>query len=152
MQTNTPISLEELSNFILNKCYPIGSLYWTEKEENPASLLGGGGWTQIKDKFILAAGDIYKKGQTGGEATHVLTVDEMPTHQHDYRLFSTVGSTSYDAQQGKFMTATQGANSSESFLCGPGKSKEAHILPKGSSQAHNNMPPYEVFYCWKRVQ
>ena len=42
MQTNTPISLEELSNFILNKWYPIGSLYWTEKEENPTSLLGGG--------------------------------------------------------------------------------------------------------------
>ena len=57
-----------------------------------------GGWTQIKDKFILAAGDTYKKGQTGGEASHTLTVGEMPIHQHDYRLFSTVGSTSYDAQ------------------------------------------------------
>lgn len=122
------------------------------KRRKSRLFIGGGGWTQIKDKFILAAGDTYKKGQTGGEASHTLTVGEMPIHQHDYRLFSTVGSTSYDAQQGKFMTATQGANSSESFLCGPGKSKEAHILPKGSSQAHNNMPPYEVFYCWKRVQ
>lgn len=42
----------------------------------------GGQWEQVKDVFILAAGDTYKKGQTGGEATHVLTVDEMPAHKH----------------------------------------------------------------------
>lgn len=42
MQTNTPISLEELSNYILNKCYPVGSLYWTDNPVNPSTLLGGG--------------------------------------------------------------------------------------------------------------
>ncbi len=42
MQTNTPISLEELSNFILNKCYPIGSLYWTEKRRKSRLFIGGG--------------------------------------------------------------------------------------------------------------
>ena len=42
----------------------------------------GGQWEQVKDVFILAAGDKYTQGQTGGEATHVLTLQEMPTHNH----------------------------------------------------------------------
>ena len=41
MQTNTPISLEELSNYILNKCYPVGTYYWTDNPVNPSTLLGG---------------------------------------------------------------------------------------------------------------
>ena len=41
MEINTPTTLDNLKSLILDMCYPIGSLYWTEKEENPASLLGG---------------------------------------------------------------------------------------------------------------
>lgn len=145
MQTNTPISLEELSNFILNKCYPIGSLYWTEKEENPASLLGGGGWTQIKDKFILAAGDTYKKGQTGGEASHTLTVGEMPNHTHRIYFDNnySANSNGVDASTNQWKQALVNQNNTTANI---------NLSFTGSSQAHNNMPPYEVFYCWKRVQ
>lgn len=145
MQTNTPISLEELSNFILNKCYPIGSLYWTEKEENPASLLGGGGWTQIKDKFILAAGDTYKKGQTGGEASHTLTVGEMPNHTHRIYFDNnySANSNGVDASTNQWKQALVNQNNTAANI---------NLSFTGSSQAHNNMPPYEVFYCWKRVQ
>lgn len=144
MQTNTPISLEELSNFILNKCYPIGSLYWTEKEENPASLLGGG-WTQIKDKFILAAGDTYKKGQTGGEASHTLTVGEMPNHTHRIYFDNnySANSNGVDASTNQWKQALVNQNNTAANI---------NLSFTGSSQAHNNMPPYEVFYCWKRVQ
>lgn len=32
--------------------------------------------------FLLACGNTYSNGATGGEATHTLTVDEMPSHSH----------------------------------------------------------------------
>ena len=35
--------------------------------------------------FLLAAGTTYSAGSTGGEATHTLTVDEIPSHSHSYR-------------------------------------------------------------------
>ena len=41
-----------------------------------------GTWEQIEDKFLLSAGTSYTAGNIGGEATHLLTEDEMPTHLH----------------------------------------------------------------------
>lgn len=62
--------------------HPVGSLYWTASTENPATTFGGGTWTQIKDKFILAAGDTYSNGATGGFATVTLTTTQIPSHNH----------------------------------------------------------------------
>ena len=42
----------------------------------------GGTWTRIKDKFILAAGDSYAQGATGGSATVTLTTAQLPAHNH----------------------------------------------------------------------
>ena len=40
-------------------------------------------WEQdCKDRFPLGAGDTYKVGATGGEASHKLTIAEMPAHSH----------------------------------------------------------------------
>ena len=64
--------------------HPVGSLYWTESAENPNTTFGGGTWVQIKDKFILAAGDTYTNGATGGSATVTLTVANLPSHSHTY--------------------------------------------------------------------
>lgn len=62
--------------------HPVGSLYWTSVNENPAVTFGGGSWTQIKDRFILAAGDVYANGAIGGEATVTLSASQIPSHQH----------------------------------------------------------------------
>ena len=62
--------------------HPVGSLYWTSSTENPAVTFGGGTWTQIKDRFVLAAGDSYKQGATGGAATITLTTAQLPSHSH----------------------------------------------------------------------
>lgn len=43
MITDTPVTIEKLCELIFETSWPIGSLYWTEKEGNPATLLGGGG-------------------------------------------------------------------------------------------------------------
>ncbi len=64
--------------------HPVGSLYWTESTENPNTTFGGGTWVQIKDKFILAAGDTYTNKATGGNATVTLTVANLPSHSHTY--------------------------------------------------------------------
>lgn len=63
--------------------HPIGSLYWSSQSTDPGTLFGGT-WTRIKDKFILAAGDTYTNGATGGAATVTLTTNNMPSHTHGY--------------------------------------------------------------------
>lgn len=67
---------------ILNMIYPIGSIYMSINEVNPSILFGFGEWEQIKDTFLLASGDNYSLASIGGEATHSLTVEEMPSHTH----------------------------------------------------------------------
>lgn len=67
---------------LLDTIYPIGSIYITVGSINP-SILFGGSWEQIQDKFLLSAGSTYIAGSTGGEATHTLTTNEMPSHLHN---------------------------------------------------------------------
>ena len=74
------------SNFeknIFNTVYPVGSIYMSTNNTNPGSIFGGT-WEQIKDKFLLSAGDTYANGSTGGEASHILTTAEMPQHNHTF--------------------------------------------------------------------
>ena len=75
---------EVMKATLLNFCYPIGSLYWSSKSTNPASLFGGT-WVQIKDKFVLACGDTYKTvGATGGASSVTLSISNMPSHTHSF--------------------------------------------------------------------
>ena len=79
--------------------YPVGSLYWSSKSTNPASLFGGT-WVQIKDRFILARGDTYKTvGATGGASSVTLSVSNMPSHSHS---FTPSGTISMDAHSHSF--------------------------------------------------
>ena len=70
--------------------HPVGSLYWTSKNENPAITFGGGTWKQITDKFVLAAGSTYKAEATGGAATVTLTKENMPSHSHSFTPSGTI--------------------------------------------------------------
>lgn len=131
---------------ILSKIYPIGSIYMSVDSTSPASFLGGT-WEQILGKFLLSSDDVltdgtittagsYHIGDSGGEATHTLTVDEMPSHTHTTSKFTT------PAGQ---MTASAGTVAW--WTGGVGSGTEA----TGGSQPHNNMPPYLVVYMWKRT-
>ena len=66
---------------LMKLVYPVGSLYWSSNNTNPSQLFGGT-WSQIKDKFILSAGDTYKNNDIGGSATVTLTVNQIPSHTH----------------------------------------------------------------------
>ena len=66
---------------LLLSVHRVGSLYWSSNSTSPAELFGGT-WTQITDKFILAAGDTYSNGASGGSETVTLTISEIPSHSH----------------------------------------------------------------------
>lgn len=128
---------------LLDKLWPVGSIYQSSSSTSPASLFGGT-WEQIKDQFILAAGDTYAAGSTGGEATHKLTDAEMPRHAHNIAK----GAKNTDGTGTKFETydAYQGESS-----IAEGYYWTATTLFAGNSKPHNNMPPYVAMYIWKRI-
>jgi len=116
--------------------YPVGSIYMSVNNTSPANLFGGT-WTQIKDTFLLGAGDTYSNGATGGEATHVLSVDEMPSHRHELTV-----SGSETNWLGRINATVEG---------GTWRKTADAMANVGGGQAHNNMPPYLVVYIWKRT-
>lgn len=118
--------------------YPVGSIYLTVNATNPGDLFGGT-WQQIKDRFLLAAGDTYAAGSMGGEAEHTLTVEEIPEHSHE-------------------MTVRVGASAGSYYSQPPasGNNGEAYdfigtVGDTGGGQAHNNLPPYLTVYVWQRI-
>ena len=65
-------SINDLLSTFIDTVYPIGSIYTSSKSTSPADLFGGT-WIQIKDTFLLTAGDSYAAGSSGGSATHTHT-------------------------------------------------------------------------------
>lgn len=133
------------AQLLLDICHPVGSLYWSTVSTSPATLFGGT-WEQVKDKFILAAGDTYTAGNTGGEATHTLTTAEMPTHSHTSRIAVAAGTTGASNYYFNHAGTTNSAVTDNNVW-----SSSIKTLDAGSGNAHNNMPPYLVAYCWKRT-
>lgn len=72
---------DELKKEFLLAAHPVKSYYWSDDPTDPGVLFGGT-WVQIKDKFILAAGDEYTAGNEGGSATTTLSVANLPSHTH----------------------------------------------------------------------
>ena len=132
-------SNKDLSQTLLDKLFPIGYIYLSTAATDPKDLFGGT-WERLKDRFLLAAGDTYSAGTTGGEATHKLTTAEMPSHTHSAAVNG--GTDDYGKSRttiGNFAIKTQGYTDGST------------ILPTGSGVAHNNMPPYLAVYMWKRT-
>lgn len=148
----TPLAHTHLSSDVtdlIDVIYPVGSIYMSVNSTNP-SVLFGGTWEQIKDTFLLATGDTYANGSTGGEATHTLTKDEMPSHTHTQNAHShTIGSLArYVITGGGTASVGEGYGNSQNYKTG---STTATNKNTGGGQAHNNMPPYLAVNIWKRT-
>lgn len=136
-RTNAPSirAVNEAINKNWLTIYPIGSIYMCVNDINPSEVFGGT-WVQIKDRFLLAAGDTYSNGATGGEATHTLTVDEIPSHNHMYNTYDTTIYSFGGSEISVYMN-TRGTSAGTEM--------------RGGGQAHNNMPPYLAVKVWKRT-
>lgn len=80
-----------------------------------------------------------------------MTVDELASHKHLYKLFCEDGATANDSKCGKFMAAKRTADVANAFMCGDNLSAETHIYASGGNQAHNNTPLSMAAYGWRRI-
>ena len=78
----------------------------------------------------------------GGEKTHTLSINEMPSHNHNFENNTTciadVGS--MDTEFGWHADGTHGY-----------RANAKKMLNTGGGQAHNNLQPYITCYMWKRT-
>lgn len=121
---------------LVDLIYPVGSIYMSTNNVSPQVFFGGT-WTQITDRFLIGAGNTYASGSTGGSATHTLTINELPSHNH------VVGTESGSIT--KTTTYIAGATGAS------GARGESTTDKTGAGEAHNNMPPYLAVYMWKRT-
>lgn len=129
---------------MLDKAYPVGSIYMSVNSANPQTLFGGT-WVQIKDRFLLASGTTYKAGTTGGEATHTLTNSEMPAHAHEMYSANGGGDSTWNPNAGTYLVDSVTSDKTTWYA-------QLGMNNAGGSGAHNNMPPYLVVYVWKRTK
>lgn len=164
-----------VNTFVLDKVYPVGSIYTSVNSTSPQTLFTGTTWERITGKFLLAATDggsaggnstaSVVAGGTGGEASHVLSVAELAQHGHRVHVWDNAGTMAnawyyngatktthtgarlYNAGSSTWIASGSTANAASSGQGDP--SGGTNLI--GSSTAHNNMPPYLSVYVWKRT-
>lgn len=153
-RTGTVVEIDRRTSVsqLVNTIYPIGSLYLTASSISPETLFTGTKWEQIKDRFLLSAGDSYELGATGGEATHKLTTNEMPAHTHAVQVYSANNTTYKMATAGLRFSGVSWTASGETTAGSTGGDNAGITESTGGGAAHNNMPPYLAVNVWKRIE
>jgi microcystin-dependent protein len=76
----------DIKNAVLQSIYPISCVKISTSDINPASYLGFGTWQLYGQGRALVGVNTndpdFREGVTGGEKTHTLSSDEMPSHKH----------------------------------------------------------------------
>lgn len=123
--------------------YPVGSYYETSDTSFNPNTAWGGTWVEDSKGRVTVGQDTNDTsfdtiGETGGEKTHTLTTNEMPSHNHGfsealakwYAGADDMLGGNYDTRTNGYLTATNNA---------------------GGGQAHNNLQPYIVVKRWHRT-
>ncbi len=120
---------------IMNFIYPVGIVVTLGVSTNPGTLFGVGTWTAIAGKVIVGIDGTQTEfdtlDETGGAKTHTLSTAEIPSHTHTYDRSDAPGSGGSGGGHGTHTSTASGS--------------------AGGGEAHNNLQPYIVKYCWQRV-
>ena len=163
-----PIDFTEINNKISeanntisnywNKVYPVNSIYMSVNSTSPATLFGGT-WVQLKDRFLLGAGDTYSNNSTGGSTQH--------SHNYALQFGGYYRSVSLESnpQGGLISYATDGTETVTTAVSvgsytapinnnATTSNKEVsmgHYRSTANTSYTSNLPPYLTVYIWKRT-
>lgn len=127
---------------VINMIYPVGSIYMSATLSTPAQVASalGGTWVawgagRVPVGVDTSDTDFDTAEETGGEKTHILTIQEMPRHNHVVR--------------GNLKN--QGTSAQFRELGNEGNTNSGMTENTGGGQAHNNLQPYITCYMYKRT-
>lgn len=163
-----------LAQACLNMIYPVGSIYMSANNVSPQTFLGGTwepwGAGKVPVGVDTLDSDFNTAEKTGGEKKHILSLDEIPSHNHKGTSMSSkprktgnsgsvyseqVGVVDYSVdytqsrEQKEVNIYTDGA-----FIYLPNGetvTSEHGVCPNGGGASHNNLQPYITCYMWKRT-
>ena len=130
--------------------YPVGSYYETSDTSfNPNITWAGTTWSLETEGQVHIGGSANGTYQVsgaltnttdGGETTHTLTVDEMPSHSH-IRNANGGYNSNFSTGSGRTIPTNNSTGDQNNLRTGA----------TGGGQAHNNMPPYIIVNRWHRT-
>lgn len=138
----------DITNQLLEKVYPVGSIYISANRVSPQIFLGGTWEPFAYGKTLVGVDDSESSPdmdfaeplKTGGEKTHQLTIEEMPSHRH-------VIHGRIDRNQGSGTIFREIYSYNETG----GTESNVESFATGGNKAHNNMQPYITVYMWRRI-
>lgn len=92
---------------------------------------GNNNTPDLRNRFIVGAGDEYNVNNIGGSANVTLTTAQIPSHLHSAE-YSTGSTLSGDSSTKTFVTSISQNSGSRSFS----------TTTAGSGESHENRPPY----------
>lgn len=119
------------TSLLLDKTWPVGSVYMSVSATSPATLFGGT-WTRLQDCFLYAGtgtGD-YAPGKTGGSKAVTLAAANMPKHSH------TVTSADAGAKAAATITSTSDGKHSHAVTTSDAGAKAASTVASTSAGGH----------------
>ena len=153
----------ERTGGLIDRIYPVGSIYISTSSTNPATLLGAGTWQRFGNGRALVGVDegnshFNTVQRTGGAETHTLTTAQMPRHTHVQNPHThtdtgnsgpnsadttTIRRTSNTSRHGFNIAAATAINQ---FTGGTGTAQSA-----SNGAGHNNLQPYITVFIWRRT-
>jgi len=139
---------------ILDKVYPIGSIYIATVATSPDELLFGNTslttWTRFGEGKVLVSQDSTDSDfdvaeETGGLKDVTLTTSQIPSHSHSINTRTNpnveyFGGAETNVREFRDSSAPSGAANTTD-----------NTNTTGGGGSHENMPPYIVTYMWKRT-
>ena len=150
-----------LKKDLLDFVHPVGSIYWSSNDTDPAILFGGT-WVRIKDKFLWAMGDNDTLNSTGGEKTVAIRTTDLPDHHHIVSIHDPGHRHLYYAGSNKDTSSGNNTNKVVDYIAKHTEPSYTGITATATTirDTSNNsfdqtsvdkMPPYIVKYCWERT-
>jgi hypothetical protein len=142
-----------ITNYISDRekaIYHVGKIVIETENINPATYLGFGTWQywgagKVPVGVDFNDTDFNTSGMTGGEKTHTLTINEMPSHTHNINYGGVAKAPMVDTGIEDSQWGTKFRNE------GGYRANAGEMQSTGGSQAHNNLQPYITCYMWKRI-
>lgn len=155
--TNEHYDIEVTKDTLFNMVYPVGSIYMSLNEANPATLFGGT-WEKIEDRFLLGANSGHPAGSLDGSWDVQLTQANMPNYkigdvlsvvprQHQHWNNGGV----HDVEMGTATPDKLGLQAAQGNEATSGKQYGWSISTNGGGQPVHVVQPFMAVNIWKRT-